>query len=422
MLSGPIVGQTAVRKLTYGADGMPVSVTAGKTASALVYDANGVRAMKETARGTTYYVSSVFEENPDGSFTKYISAGNRKLAKITDGQTVYFHHDHLGSATLVTDASGKALEETRYMPFGNLRPGAAQLSSTAYQYTGQEYDPEIGLYNYKARYYDPAIGRFIMPDPVIPDPYNAQSLNPYSYVNNNPLTYTDPSGHMDVETEPLLPHNAGPGRCSRCFRCVKWTTVIITSVVYGSLRFAWYAGMVFWGSFKSHARNTPLHPVVENAGLTEYGNCTLELHCGWAVIGGSSGSSKRSIDLEAPKHTATRLRCHALDGRLVLDDLYCNDGRCPGGDGMTNYCNITSTKPILIPKNQSLYCRNQYGPGKGQHLCNDDTQTQVNYIEGGVYWNATCADDIFNTRAPWDESWKEQNPNCVEPPKYPWSR
>jgi hypothetical protein len=164
--------------------------------------------------------------------------------------------------------------------------------------------------------------------------------------------------------------------------------------------------------------HTPLHPVVENTGLTEYGNCTLELY--WDRVGSGSsnlGSPQTAIPSETPKHTATRLRCHALDGRLALNDTYCNDGRCPGDSGMTNYCNITSHHPILIPKNQSLYCWNQYGPGKGQHLCNDDTWTQINYIEWGIYWDRTCADDVENIGAPWRARWIEDNPNCVKPPR-----
>ncbi len=48
---------------------------------------------------------------------------------------------------------------------------------------------------YHARYYDAALGRFIQPDTIIPDLYNPQDLNRYSYVRNNPVRYTDPSGH-----------------------------------------------------------------------------------------------------------------------------------------------------------------------------------------------------------------------------------
>ena len=56
-----------------------------------------------------------------------------------------------------------------------------------------------GLYFYHARYYDPTLARFIQPDTLVPDPGDPQSLNRYSYVGNNPVRYTDPSGHRVVE-------------------------------------------------------------------------------------------------------------------------------------------------------------------------------------------------------------------------------
>ena len=66
-------------------------------------------------------------------------------------------------------------------------------------YTDQELDAENGLYNYNARLYDPFIGRFISPDTIVPEFFDPQSLNRYSYVLNNPLIYTDPSGYDEVE-------------------------------------------------------------------------------------------------------------------------------------------------------------------------------------------------------------------------------
>jgi hypothetical protein len=51
---------------------------------------------------------------------------------------------------------------------------------------------------YQARYYDPIIGRFTSADTIVPDPANPQDLNRYSYVRNNPLLYTDPSGHWGL--------------------------------------------------------------------------------------------------------------------------------------------------------------------------------------------------------------------------------
>jgi len=50
---------------------------------------------------------------------------------------------------------------------------------------------------YGARYYDPALGRFVQADTIVPNPASPQDLNRYAYVRNNPLRYTDPSGHME---------------------------------------------------------------------------------------------------------------------------------------------------------------------------------------------------------------------------------
>ncbi|RMD64559.1 DUF2380 domain-containing protein, partial [Candidatus Parcubacteria bacterium] len=63
-------------------------------------------------------------------------------------------------------------------------------------------DATIGLYFYRARYYDPALGRFVQPDTIVPNPSNPQDLNRYSYVRNNPVRYTDPTGRYIFEEEP----------------------------------------------------------------------------------------------------------------------------------------------------------------------------------------------------------------------------
>ena len=61
---------------------------------------------------------------------------------------------------------------------------------TNYLYTGQELDPESDLYNYNARLYNPKTGVFISADTV-------EGGNRYSYANNNPMMFTDPTGHAD---------------------------------------------------------------------------------------------------------------------------------------------------------------------------------------------------------------------------------
>ncbi len=82
-------------------------------------------------------------------------------------------------------------------PWGTVRPGPNNALPTGYTYTGQ-LDSGAGLMYYRARHYDPSLGRFVQPDTIVPEPGNPQALNRYSYVLNNPLRYTDPTGHFFV--------------------------------------------------------------------------------------------------------------------------------------------------------------------------------------------------------------------------------
>jgi RHS repeat-associated protein len=81
-----------------------------------------------------------------------------------------------------------------YYPYGETRYAAGTLP-TDFGFTGQRNDATIGLYDYHARWYDPTLGRFISADTIVPDPGTPQDFNRYAYVSNNPLRYTDPSGH-----------------------------------------------------------------------------------------------------------------------------------------------------------------------------------------------------------------------------------
>jgi RHS repeat-associated protein len=103
----------------------------------------------------------------------------------------YYHADHLGSARLMTDASGNQSWSANYLPFGlEWNP---QPTTNHYKFTGYERDTESGLDNASARHFSSAIGRFLQPDPLSGYPEN------YSYVYNNPLNLTDPSGMCSEE-------------------------------------------------------------------------------------------------------------------------------------------------------------------------------------------------------------------------------
>ena len=149
---------------------------------------------------TTYYIGSHFETTVYSNGTEintsyYYANGERVARKVVNGATekkYFIHGDHLGSTSVITDESGEEVEKTKYYPYGATREGG---SKEKYLFTGQERDAETGLYYYGARYYSPEVRRFVQPDSVIPDIYNPQYLNRYSYVLNNPLKYVDPTGH-----------------------------------------------------------------------------------------------------------------------------------------------------------------------------------------------------------------------------------
>jgi RHS repeat-associated protein len=83
----------------------------------------------------------------------------------------------------------------RYHAWGTIRPGPNNALPTDYTFTGQKLDESTGLMYYGARYYDGTLGRFVQADTIVPNPGNPQDFNRYAYVRNNPLKYTDPSGH-----------------------------------------------------------------------------------------------------------------------------------------------------------------------------------------------------------------------------------
>ncbi len=147
---------------------------------------------------------------------KYYIGGVALLIETeTEGQsgktskTHYMHKDHLGSVIAISDDSGNALKRFRYDPFGKqheitdysansytFAPVTARLGLTQKGFTGHEMIHSVGIIHMNGRIYDADIGRFMQADAYIQAPKNMQSMNRYSYVLNNPLSYTDPSGHF----------------------------------------------------------------------------------------------------------------------------------------------------------------------------------------------------------------------------------
>ena len=117
-------------------------------------------------------------------------------------EVVYYHSDHLGSSSVLTDELGGISGEMQYYPYGTVFLDT-RVDVTPHTYTGQEEDGETGLYYYGARYYDSALGKFASPDPLL-DHMISQDLNTYQYARGNPLSFIDPDGKEEFRANNIL--------------------------------------------------------------------------------------------------------------------------------------------------------------------------------------------------------------------------
>jgi RHS repeat-associated protein len=203
--NGNLVSMTEnsiVTAYTYDVENRLVAATRdGQPVADFEYDGDGGRT-KKTSYGpsttVTRFVGSLYEESASRE-TRYVFLGDMRVASVTNDEVLYYHTDHLGGTNLLADDTGALKELIEYKPYGEYARHEKYGSSEEvawFYFTGQKYDDETGLYFYNARYYNPKLGRFITPDIIVQAPENPQTLNRYAYAGNNPVNYTDPTGHF----------------------------------------------------------------------------------------------------------------------------------------------------------------------------------------------------------------------------------
>jgi RHS repeat-associated protein len=166
----------------------------GAATATFVYDGDGNR-VKGTVGGVTITYIGNYYEWSGSTATSYYYAGSLRVAMRQGSTLSYMFADHLGSTSVVANSSGSKTAEVRYKAWGEDRYTSGTVPS-GYRYTGQRVEATLGLYFYGARWYDSSLGRFLSADSIVPNPGDPQAWDRYAYVDNNPVKFVDPSGHM----------------------------------------------------------------------------------------------------------------------------------------------------------------------------------------------------------------------------------
>src|SRR5215831_7916298 len=197
---------------------MPSPSCVGSNLIDFIYDHAGVRKIKSAAT-PTIYPNQYYTDfgGGSGSQFKHIFIGaERILTKKTriapDREHWYYHPDHLGSTTMVTNELSQLVDHLLYFPFGEVwleeRPSSLPEE---FFFAAKEFDPETGFYDFGARYLDPRFSKWMSTDPALasylpaaasPNPslpglggtFQPANLALYGYSHNNPATLLDRTG------------------------------------------------------------------------------------------------------------------------------------------------------------------------------------------------------------------------------------
>lgn len=182
---------------------------------AFEYDGDGNRISKTVNGVRTDYindlvspVSQVLLKRVQGNWWRgekticYVYGGSR-ISQSTDGRTQYYLYDSIGrNVSALISSAGKVLNNYEYNAFGGSLSEEQDVPNV-YQYCGEQFDKETGLIFLRNRYYDPEIGRFISKDSRPGKLDRPSTINPYCYVENNPINFIDPWGFEAIEPEEL---------------------------------------------------------------------------------------------------------------------------------------------------------------------------------------------------------------------------
>ncbi|MEV6489964.1 RHS repeat-associated core domain-containing protein, partial [Actinoplanes sp. NPDC051633] len=185
--------------LTWDAEGSVESIAEAAGTTRFVYDADGNRLVRTDANGNRTLYAGTTEIRFDKAAntkkaTRYYTHAGMTIAVRGAGKLNWVVGDHHGTAELTVDAATLTPAKRRTLPYGELRGPAPAAWPSVFDkgMVGGTVDP-VGLTHLGAREYDPFLGRFTSVDPKV-DTGDPQTLHGYLYSNNNPATFSDPTG------------------------------------------------------------------------------------------------------------------------------------------------------------------------------------------------------------------------------------
>ena len=166
------------------------------------YDTDGIRVAININGEETRFLIDKNQQQFAQVIEEYLTTGNTISSYVhgidliskndADGR-IFYQVDGLGSTRNLTDIDGNVIQEYGYDAYGNLTQQVGSVNNN-YLFTGEQFDNNLDGYYLRARYYNPSTGRFISRDPFEGIIIRPDTLHKYSYVSNNPVILTDPSG------------------------------------------------------------------------------------------------------------------------------------------------------------------------------------------------------------------------------------